>query len=139
MTKILICANKLLTHDLINSHVPIDMSCVTQKTLPYMPRGQCLLGANKLLTPDLINLHVPINMSCVTQKILPYMLYGRNMIMSSALIYYIYVYMTKFSNRESHVFFPATTIFLFSRRKYYDLREYGSLYSHKCAGTELEN
>ncbi len=40
MENILICANKLLTHDLINLDVFIDMLCVTQKILSYMPRDK---------------------------------------------------------------------------------------------------
>ena len=48
MANILICANKLLTHGLINPHVPIDMPCVTQKTLPYMPHDRKMTMSSTL-------------------------------------------------------------------------------------------
>ncbi len=40
MVKSLVCGNELLTRGLIYPHVLIDMSCVTKKTLPYMPHGR---------------------------------------------------------------------------------------------------
>ena len=40
MAKSLVCANELLTRGLIYPHVLIDMSCVMQKTLSYVPRGR---------------------------------------------------------------------------------------------------
>ena len=41
--------NELLTRGLIYSHMPIDMSCVTQKILPYMLRGRNMTISSALI------------------------------------------------------------------------------------------
>ena len=49
MAKSLVCANELLTRGLIYPHVLIDMLYVTQKTLPYMPRGRNMAVSSALI------------------------------------------------------------------------------------------
>jgi hypothetical protein len=50
MAKSLVCENELLTRGLIYPLVLIDMPCVTQKTLPYMPRDKNMVMSSTLIS-----------------------------------------------------------------------------------------
>jgi hypothetical protein len=87
VAKILICANKLQTCDLIYLHVLINMPCVVQKTLPYMPRGRNMIIASTLIYIYIVSPKWCDKSATYQAVKTPYMPNGRKLALSSSLIY----------------------------------------------------